>query len=85
MKDYYDKVYTVLVMHAGACESERDSFVESHSEEPPCNEWRFRGKLGMGGKYRRQSNSVDYYSEDDVTERREVVLITNQHLRNIEL
>ena len=71
---FYNEVYTVLVEFGGASESMRDSFIHNHtSEEFPCAEWRFCGKLGYGGKYWRRENRVSCYREDE-TEARTVIM-----------
>lgn len=56
-------VYDLLVKLGGAQEMSRFDFVEAHTRLER-REWRFQGKFGFGGKYRSESNSVDYYSED---------------------
>jgi len=58
-------VYDILVAHAGAHENNRLSFVYSHCEdEYPCNEFRFGGFFGFGGKYWSERNTINYYNED---------------------
>lgn len=64
-KEKANKVYDVLVEIGNAAESERNSFVYHHTEsEYGCDEWRFGGLLGFGGKYRSKNNRVDCYYED---------------------
>lgn len=63
-----NKIYDILVNLGGAVESFRDSFIYHHvftEEKHSCDEWRFSGKLGFGGKYRSRTNSVDCYKEDE--------------------
>lgn len=65
-----NKVYDLLVSIGGAYEPDRDNFVYHHTESKyGCDEWRFSGKLGFGGKYRSGNNRVDFYREDETPER----------------
>lgn len=69
-KDKANKVYDLLVSIGGAYEPDRDNFVYHHTESKQgCDEWRFSGKLGFGGKYRGRYNRVDCYMEDETPER----------------
>jgi hypothetical protein len=62
---FANKVYDILVAHAGAFENNRQCFVYSHCEdEYPCGEFRFGGHFGFGGKYRSTTNKIDYYQEN---------------------
>lgn len=68
-KDFMNNVYDVLVQYGGAREEERDDFIYHHcTNEYGCDEWRFRGYFGFGGKYRSSPNIVTYYSEDETEE-----------------
>lgn len=63
--DFADKVYNILVKHAGAYEQNRTHFVYAHCEDRnPCWEWRFQGLFGFGGKYWSDRNDITYYPED---------------------
>jgi|HubBroStandDraft_6_1064221.scaffolds.fasta_scaffold244577_3 hypothetical protein len=78
-----DKVWDILVAHAGANESERDDFRESW---PECHEYRFRGFLGIGGKIwndhdTRKAPFVSFYPEDATPNRVEVRKAVNARLR----
>lgn len=78
-----NKIYDVLVTHAGASneESSRISFVHEFSKrERPTSEYRFMGKLGFGGKFRYPAFTVDCYPEDETPARRTVIEHTNQQL-----
>ena len=82
-----DKVYDVLVRMGGADEMMRESFVHHHLGERGrdiCNEWRFGGKLGFGGKYRSVYNAVDCYSEDSNSRVMSLIESINQELKTIE-
>ena len=69
-KERANKIYDILVSIGGAYENERDDFIWAHCEDKyECWEWRFRGHLGGGGKYRSQWNGVTYYREDETPER----------------
>ena len=64
---FANKVYDILVEHAGASDSMRNSFVFSHTDDDDnklCWEWRFQGHFGFGGKYWSERNSINYYNED---------------------
>lgn len=63
--EFANKVYNILVLHAGANESMRDNFVYAHTDvKEPCWEYRFQGAFGFGGKYWSDRNEVSYYPED---------------------
>ncbi len=76
---FFNKVYDILVNLAGAQENERNSFIHSHLTENAiknygiCQEWRFCGHFGFGGKYRSGRNQIDYYRENE-TPRLEALL-----------
>lgn len=53
----------------GATEIMRASFLTGHLKENLCQEWRFQGHFGFGGKYRSLTNKVDCYREDETPER----------------
>jgi len=58
-------VYDILVVEAGAHENNRLCFVYSHCEdEYPCDEFRFGGHFGFGGKYWSKRNAISYYQEN---------------------
>lgn len=78
-------VWQVLVEE---CDASTDamaelSFVNMFSTDTcytPGSEWRFQGCLGVGGKLRYPSLSVDCYHEDATPERLEVIRATNVRL-----
>jgi hypothetical protein len=79
-----NSVYDLLVKIGGASESERASFVYHHCmSKELCDEWRFGGKLGFGGKYRSIANRVDCYKEDDTPERIEIIKELNNLLNKL--
>ena len=81
LEEFYDTVYTVLVVNGGAYDKMRDAFIRYHVEEDaPYHEWRFSGKLGFGGKYRAERNAVDCYQEDETPEILELIKQINQDL-----
>ena len=83
MKDW-SAIYDVLVKHAGADERDGWQFVACHEIPPGCTEFRFCGKLGFGGKYRSQRNTVDCYREDETPERLAIIAATNAALAQLE-
>jgi len=60
MSEVANKVYDILVTHAGASEGMRDDFVY-HWRTP---EYRFCGFFGLGGKFWYKEFKVSCYSED---------------------
>ncbi len=86
-----DRAFTLLVAHAGARDdaSDREAFVMHVSDpELPCEEYRFCGALGFGGKFRNNGNNggvpyVDYYAESHTERRRIMAQETNFALREI--
>lgn len=80
IKQNLNKIYDLLVSVGGAREKERESFIYHHTNG--CDEWRFQGKLGFGGKYRSRTNTVDCYLEDETPERTKIVKQLNEELQN---
>lgn len=79
-----NKVYDILVELGGAREDERDSFIYSHCRNKYCcEEWRFSGHFGFGGKYRSERNSIDFYNEDTTNERIKLQEKINNELNKI--
>lgn len=78
---WFGAVYNVLVSMAGARESERSQFVALHARfSPPCDEYRFGGELGFGGKYWRETNEVTCYHEDENAHRLKIIADVNAAL-----
>ncbi len=83
-KEKANKVYDLLVSIGGADEPERTSFIYHHCESKhKCDEWRFSGKLGFGGKYWRDTNSVGCYKEDETNSRMKIINELNDKLKSI--
>lgn len=83
-KDLANKVYDILVNDGGANENMRDSFIYHHSVlKEVCDEWRFMGFLGFGGKYRSKRNTVDCYTEDETFDRIELIKRINNKLAQL--
>lgn len=79
-----NQVYDILVELGGAREDERGAFLYHHCESKEgCEEWRFQGKLGFGGKYKSPQNKVDCYSEDETEERGFIIAEINAKLERI--
>lgn len=75
-KSFYNRVYDVLVEHAGAHEHYREFYVaDALREQRPLIEWRFCGKLGFGGKVWRNDGRVyvTCYPEDRTQDRAEII------------
>ena len=79
-----DKIYDLLVSVGGASERMRDSFIYHHCENKDgCDEWRFQGKLGFGGKYYSVKNRVDCYTEDRTQEAEAIINELNLKLSEL--
>lgn len=79
--DWFSAVFGVLITYAGADAEMHHNFVMMHTEDSPCDEYRFQGLLGFGGKYRRKTNTVDCYPEDLNLERKKLIDQTNTQLK----
>lgn len=77
---WFSQVYSVLMVHCEAPLGMMQQFIAAHTGERPCDEFRFQGRLGFGGKYRRKTNTVDYYPEDETHARRALMHDTNAAL-----
>lgn len=82
---FLNKVYDLLVEVGGASIHDKSYFITAHMRNPPCDEYRFQGKLGFGGKYRSKTNRVDCYPEDETKERREIMSLLNGELAKLVL
>ena len=82
--EFFNRVFDLLVSIGGAPESMREDFVYHHARsDTPCDEYRFQGKLGFGGKYRRKTNRVDCYHEDENAERLKIIERLNAELAKL--
>ncbi|WP_426513135.1 hypothetical protein ACPPVO_22415 [Dactylosporangium sp. McL0621] len=73
-------VFDVLVAHAGVYEEQRDELVYHLTHG--CEEFRFMGSLGFGGKLYVEPRRwrVSCYREDETPERVEAIRVTNEAL-----
>lgn len=84
-----NKIYDVLTTYGGATDYMRDSFVyhftnNIHDEQNTCcEEWRFCGKLGYGGKYLLETNTVTCYQEDETKQTLKIIDEINNRLKKI--
>jgi hypothetical protein len=83
-----NKIYDILVEHAGASESMRQTFVYDHTNPKlkrflRVTEWRFQGKLGFGGKLWIDGNRIyiDCYQEDEDKEKLDIIKKVNELLK----
>ncbi len=76
-------VYDVLVDEAGASETWRQDFVHAHTVRPTCQEYRFQGVLGFGGKFWPSNWTVTCYPEDETPERLAVIARVNASLAEL--
>lgn len=81
--EYFNYIYSILVVFAGAHESERSSFVDYHLKGYDWKEWRFQGNLGFGGKYYERENRVSCYREDEDEKRKEIIREVNKRLQEL--
>lgn len=82
-----NKVYDILVEHAGAYEGDRNDFVY-HQTHAFHYEYRFMGALGFGGKFRRTGYGedrwyVDCYPENLNAHTKAIIERTNAALNNL--
>lgn len=82
-KEKAEKVYDILVELGSADKNDKDNFIYNHTKYA-CNEWRFCGKLGFGGKYRSEYNKVTCYPEDETSQRKELINKINERLSQIQ-
>jgi hypothetical protein len=77
-------IYNLLVDIGKAPENERYDFIYAHSvNKEGCEEWRFQGNMGFGGKYWSDRNEVTYYPEDETDFIKLTTYLLNQALLNI--
>jgi len=89
-KEIANKVYDILVDTAGAPENMRANFIYLQSTSE-IGEYRFQGYLGFGGKFwnnyyhfdKKFDFSVSCYREDENEERRHMINITNEKLKQL--
>lgn len=73
------RVWDILVKYAGADEEDRFHFLRYVVGKQYCDEYRFQGKLGFGGKVSKFSEQwyVQYYLKDKTDYRDSVRAETN--------
>ncbi len=76
-----ENIWEVLVIHAGASTRDQDAFVTAVTEQD-CQEYRFGGGLGFGGKVFVTSTKwwVSCYKEDETADRLRMVAAANSEL-----
>lgn len=75
-------IYDVLVRFAGANEADWETFAWLHVTAR-CDEYRFMGALGFGGKFWCHDWRVSAYPEDITLERQQVIDETNAALAEL--
>jgi hypothetical protein len=77
-------VYDILRDECSASESGRENFVFAQTLGP-CEEYRFQGNLGFGGKFYRNHNGwyVMCYPEDMTYERRMMIQRADERLKQL--
>ena len=83
LREFFDRVYSVLVEHTGAPDNEdaRFAFVFEFTGQRPTSQYRFGGILGFGGKFFFPAFNVSCYSEDRTAEREAAIQATNVALK----
>lgn len=90
-REYFQEVYNILVTLAKADKDMAFYFIEDHiTKKDPnryndgvCTEWRFCGVFLMGGKYRRNTNTIDYYAEHHTKELDKLQSVINEKLDEV--
>ncbi len=83
-KESANSIYDILVSMGGAPEDMRHDFIYHHCDSKfGCDEYRFGGKLGSGGKYYSSNNRVDCYTEDYTSETKTLIEDINGYLSGI--
>lgn len=85
--DLINKIYDILETVCDASPRMREAFLYEFQKTKPCREWRFSGNLGFGGKFRLNNNGmyVDYYSEDETTQRNTIEATANEQLNALQI
>ena len=82
-----ERIWDVLIEHAGASPDEREAFVRYlTTPERFGHEYRFMGRLGFGGKlYYSPARGpwVACYREDETDERRAIITRVNRGLADL--
>ena len=86
-KEYAEKIYDILE-EIGASSNMRDSFIHIQTNSQ-CDEWRFMGKLGFGGKFWNEWSysankpkwRVSCYLEDENEKTIKIIEETNNKLK----
>lgn len=76
-----NRVYSILVELAGASNKSDDFTGFAVAMQDGCEEYRFQGRLGFGGKFRPKTMKVDCYPEDITPERLAIIERTNAALK----
>lgn len=83
-EETFRAIYRILVQHAGADRSSRAElvFADTFMSNVMHTEYRFCGKLGFGGKFRRNNGRyyIDCYREDENSERLQIIDTVNKLL-----
>ena len=96
--EFYHKLYDILQEHADAHDSWRDNFVYSFTTDLDtpmrCNEYRFQGSIGFGGKLYRDRyfgdergvgvHRVGCYSEEESADNLAKIDKANEAIRGLE-
>ena len=78
-----NSVYDALVKIGGASESMRENFILCHQHNIGCEEYRFMGELGFGGKYWSRTNRVTCHSGDETPKRLAIIRELNDALAKL--
>lgn len=79
------RIYDILIAHVGALDSGREAFVRAQTDGD-CTEYRFRGMLGLGGKFWIDPAwRVTCYPEDASVARLSAMVDCNHALKQLQL
>ena len=85
-EEFAEKVYDILVEYGGADprESEKQHFIYLNCDyEYGCDQYRFQGYFGFGGKYLPGSNCITMYRENETPELLQIMKTINKKLLEI--
>jgi len=85
-RDLADRIFTILVDTCGANPRGRDLFVDAHVRGVDCEEYRFQGAIGFGGKFRTDHHGhpqhlyVTCYPEEETPKTLKMIELANAAL-----
>ena len=87
---FWKACWAILVQDCGVNPASEDQFLYDHLNST-CDEWRFQGNMGFGGKFRREAIYpsgerlyITAYREDTTPERKARIQAVNQKLADMQ-